>query len=69
MGNSSFNHFFVNVVKAKQQRRVESGISQSMMGEGEQNTHETSGLMMRILGPVTTYVNKPWKVSLLSTLF
>jgi len=26
------------------------------------NSHEKSGLMMRFIGPITTFVNKPWKV-------
>jgi len=39
------------------------------MDEEQHSTHETSGLMMRILGPVTTFVNKPWKMYPVGVLF
>ena len=51
-----------SILKAKQQH---AGVSQDLTGR-----HETPGLMMRILGPVTTFVNQPWKVTLsYSTLY
>ncbi|KIJ54554.1 hypothetical protein M422DRAFT_24502 [Sphaerobolus stellatus SS14] len=33
------------------------------------NVHETPGLMMRILGPITTFVNRPWKMYPVGVLF
>ncbi|KAF8500611.1 high-affinity nickel-transport protein-domain-containing protein [Gautieria morchelliformis] len=48
---------------------AENGGSQHMPGESEPATHEMPGLMMRILGPITTYVNKPWKMYPVGVLF
>ncbi|KAF8586584.1 NicO-domain-containing protein [Ramaria rubella] len=35
----------------------------------EQDKHETSGIVMRVIGPVTTFVNKPWKMYPVGVLF
>jgi len=33
------------------------------------SSHETSGLMMRFIGPITTFVNRPWKMYPVGVLF
>ncbi|KAJ7025332.1 NicO-domain-containing protein, partial [Mycena alexandri] len=52
--------------RRRAKRRAEQGLEAE---EGEVDPHQNHMLMMRILGPVITFVNKPWKMYPVGVLF
>ncbi|KAJ7112859.1 NicO-domain-containing protein [Mycena crocata] len=52
--------------RQRAQRRMEQGLPPVDESEGSEHNHM---LMMRILGPVITFVNKPWKMYPVGVLF
>jgi hypothetical protein len=48
--------------KAKIQARAASGLGEPPVSSEQDKGHHNAMLMMRILGPIMSFVDRPWKV-------
>ena len=67
VGIQSLLHTYLSLTYRQAQKRQEERAAQGNqpLDDEEENTHHKNNMfMMRILGPVVQFVNRPWKVSI-----
>ena len=58
IGNKSWNNVSYPQAKIREQQRMNG----ETVEEPKQNTKQDNMLMMRIIGPIISFVDRPWKV-------